>query len=268
LELGPLIAVGRTAEVYALGEDRVLKLMRSEMPRQIGEWEARAGGVVASSGLRAPRLLETVWVDDRFGLVYERLHGPSMLQVLQANPLRTGRLAAEFARLHAEMHAVSADGTGLPDLKASMRGMIERSASIPPDLRDAAFDRLDGLPDGNAILHYDMHPGNVIMTAAGPRAIDWMSVQRGDPAADIARTIFLIRDTGFIPGTSRVERAALFAARRWFLRSYLDAYRRQAILDEPAVRAWRPVVLAARLGEDIVEERPKLIKALRSGLDA
>jgi uncharacterized protein (TIGR02172 family) len=265
LETGPLIASGRTADVFALGDDRVLKLMRPDMPAEIGEWEARAGRVVTAAGLAAPRLLDTCWTDGRFGLVYERVYGPSMLQVVQSRPLQTGRMAAELARLQAEMHATSAGGKGLPSLKETLRGMIERS-DCPADVRAAVLDRMETLPDGDAILHYDLHPGNVLMTADGSRVIDWMTVQRGDPAADVARTIFLIRDTGHTPGTSMPGRIALFVVRRWFLWSYLRTYTRLAGLDRAAVKVWRPVMLAGRLAEGIAPERPGLLAEIRRTL--
>jgi uncharacterized protein (TIGR02172 family) len=261
-----LIARGRTAEVFELGADRVLKLMLPDFSAELGAMEERAGAVVGSAGLAAPRLLETFWVEDRFGLVYERVIGPSMLQALQSKPLHTGRLAAELARLHVEMHAASARNKGLPNLKDSLRRMIGGSEWVPDDLRGTAMERLDRLPDRDAILHYDLHPGNVLMTDSGSRVIDWMTVQSGDPAADIARTIFLVRDTGVAPVTSTVERAALFAIRRWFLRSYVRAYGGLAGYDVAAVRAWRPVVLAGRLAEGIVDEHPRLIAELRRTL--
>lgn len=38
------------------------------------------------------------------------------------------------------------------------------------------------------MLHLDLHPGNVILTVAGPVVIDWTDVLRGDPALDLAQT--------------------------------------------------------------------------------
>ena len=34
---------------------------------------------------------------------------------------------------------------------------------------------LDTLPDGQRFCHGDYHPGNVILTKAGPIVIDWMT---------------------------------------------------------------------------------------------
>jgi len=45
---------------------------------------------------------------------------------------------------------------------------------------------------GTRILHLDLHPANVVLTAAGPVVIDWNNVGAGDPGADVARTMITI----------------------------------------------------------------------------
>jgi uncharacterized protein (TIGR02172 family) len=265
VELGRPIAIGRTAEVFAWGEGRVLKLMRPEMPPQVGEVEARAAAAVTAAGIAAPRLLETIQVDGRFGLVYERVSGRSMLQAFPAEPLHIGRLAIQFARLHAAMH--DASGAGLPDLKDYLARQIGYAGdALPDDLRALALDRLAAMPDGDAILHGDMHPGNVVMTASGPVVIDWMTASRGDPAADVTRTLFLLRESA-VPGPQPpFQRLMVALVRRSFTRSYFRAYRRLRPFDPAAIQAWRPLIVAARLGEHIAPERERLVAELRREL--
>jgi aminoglycoside phosphotransferase (APT) family kinase protein len=265
VQLGRPLAVGRTAEVFAWGDGRVLKLYRPQMPDAIGHAEARAARIVSAAGLAAPRLFETTRVAGRLGLVYERVDGRSMLDTFPSQPWRVGQLAGQFAALHAAMH--DASGEGLPGLKGYLGQMMELAGdALPSDLRSAALERLRRLPDGGAILHGDMHPGNVLMGGSGPMAIDWMTVTRGDPAADVARTLFLLRE-GDIPGEAGLaRRAAVELVRRRFTSSYLSAYARRRGLDRAEVSAWRPVVLAARLGEGIEAERAQVIGILREAL--
>jgi aminoglycoside phosphotransferase (APT) family kinase protein len=266
VDLGRPIAVGRTAEVFDWGDGRVLKLIRPEMPAPLGRIEARAMEAVMAAGLAAPRLLETTEIDGRFGLVYERVSGRSMMQTMPARPWRIGVMGRQFARLQAAMHESS--GEGLRDVKEYLGGMIERAGErLPAELRAAALDRMGGLPDGAALLHGDLQPGNVVLTPAGPEVIDWLTAARGDPAADIARTLYLLRQA-VIPGPPppRPVRAVVEASRRWFTRSYLAAYRRLRPFDPDAVAAWRPVVLAARLGEGIPEEGDSIVAELRLAL--
>jgi GNAT superfamily N-acetyltransferase len=258
---GARIAVGRTAEVYAWGDDAVLKLIRPGMADGMADFEARVAAVVESADLPAPRLLERVTVDGRPGLVYERVVGPSMLEEV-GRPWSPASLARRFAELHVRTNAAS--GGDLPEHKTRLRDAIAASG-LAEDLVAAAMARLDGLPGGDAVLHGDFHPGNVIMSPTGPEIIDWMTVTRGDPAADVARTLYLLRES-IVPGASRVQLIALGFLRPWFARAYLAEYLRLSGFDGELVRAWRPVILAARLAEGIEVERPRIVAELRRTL--
>ncbi len=262
MALAQPIAAGRTAEVFAWGDGRILKLLRPGMPERIGRAEAAAMAIAMAARLAVPRLYETVRVEGRFGLVYERVEGRSMMDTLARRPWLAGRLAGQFAGLQASMH--NASGAGLPDLRGHLEQKMERAGeALPAEMKAAARTRLAALPDGDAICHGDMHPGNVLMTSTGPLAIDWLTVTRGDPAADVARTLYLLTEAR-IPGeTGILERSAVTAVRRLFARSYLRSYRRLRAVDPGAVAAWRPVVLAARLSEGIEAEREALVRMLR-----
>ena len=256
-ELGEPIGIGRTAEVFAHGDDQVVKLLRPGIPEIVGEREARVAALVDGAGVAAPRFVGTTRIDGRFGLLYERLHGPSMLDQVARNPFAIDRLAGRFAALHLAMHA--ADGSGLLDQKTEMRRMIDRAGDLLPDLaRSAALARLDALSAGRAICHGDMHPGNVLLTTRGPVVIDWMTSTCGSPAADVARTLFLLRDSGIPSYMPRLQRALVAGARRRFAGVYLRRYGTTGPVDADVV-AWRLPVLAARLGEEIEEERPAVL---------
>ena len=262
--LGEPIGFGRTAEVFAHGDGRVVKLFRPGIPEIVGEREARVAALVDGAGVAAPRFMGTTRIDGRLGLLYERLDGPSMLDALAHNPLAIDRLAGRFAALHHAMHA--AEGSGLPDQKPEMRRMIDRAGDLlPRPARSAALARLDALPAGRAICHGDMHPGNVLLTTGGPVVIDWMTSTCGSPAADVARTLFLLRDSGIPSYMPWFQRNLVARARRRFAGVYLRRYRAHGPLDAD-VAAWRLPVLAARLGEEIEEERPAVLALIEREL--
>ena len=107
-----------------------------------------------------------------------------------------------------------------------------------------------------------MHPGNVLMTSSGPVVIDWMTSSCGNPAGDVARTLFLLRHSG-IPGyVPRIQRNLITLARRRFGSVYLRRYRALRPIDEMDIDAWRLPVLAARISEGIEEERPAVLALL------
>jgi Phosphotransferase enzyme family len=80
-------------------------------------------------------------------IVMEWADGPTMLTVLGRRPLTFRRQARLLARLRAVVHAVPA-----------------------PEWLPAPFGDAGG---AQVLLHRDLHPQNVILTAGGPQIIDW-----------------------------------------------------------------------------------------------
>jgi aminoglycoside phosphotransferase (APT) family kinase protein len=264
-ELGAPIGLGRTAEVFALGDSDVVKLLRPGFLEKLVEEEATVAARVDAAGVAAPHFKGRTRIEGRPGVVFQRVAGPSMLDLLGRRPLEIDRLARRFAELHAAMH--DAAGAGLSDQKASLRWAMDYAApNLPAGSQAAALARLDALPGGTALCHGDMHPGNVIMAASGPVVIDWMTARNGNPTADVARTLFLLRDAA-VPGhMSRVQSGLLGLMRRRLTAVYLRHYRTLRSIDSAELAAWRLPILAARLAEDIEAEKPGIQAMIRREL--
>lgn len=145
-----------------------------------------------------------------------------------------------------------------------MRARIESSDRLPPRLAAFALEALDRCPDGDRLCHGDFHPGNVLVGGDGPLVIDWTAATRSDPAADVARTMFLLRSGAPMPGTPAPVRAIIAAGRKVFARFYLKGYRQRASADPAAIRAWEVPTAAARLAEGIEEETESLLSWLQA----
>ena len=257
--LGRPIAVGRTAEVFALGDTQVLKLLLPAFPRSMADHEAEVARVVVEVYPGAPRLMGTANVDGRPGLIYERIDGPTMDSFVRGHVWQASRLGRTLGELHAAVHA--ADGTGLAPQRDALRSAIDEAApDLPPGSREAALRRLDELPGGTAMCHGDLHPGNVILAPTRAVIIDWGNARAGSSVADVARSIYLMRDTPM--HEPRILSPFVGALRRRFVAAYLDRYRELRPLDPTELRAWRLPILAARMAEGIEDERVQLRSAI------
>jgi hypothetical protein len=86
MTLGAPLAVGRTAEIYAWGEGRVLKLFRDGWGKDSAAHELAAARAIHAAGVSSPRADEAVEVAGRAGILYEHISGPTLLDVLLARP--------------------------------------------------------------------------------------------------------------------------------------------------------------------------------------
>ena len=89
--------------------------------------------------------------------------------------------------------------TPAPPEALSIRAYMEASlqvpeAQIPEPIGESILALIDRLPPDERLCHCDLHPGNVIMTAEGPRLIDWTGARRGGAPLDLACCHFLCTD--------------------------------------------------------------------------
>jgi aminoglycoside phosphotransferase (APT) family kinase protein len=261
---GPLLARGRTAEVYAWSDNQIVKLFYAWCPPDSARHEQEIGRAIAATHLPTPKLVGAVEIESRQGLIYERVEGPTMVKQSNATPWLVFRFARQFADLHTEMHAARVDG--LPRLHAALRPTIEGLEALPPDLKSRVLRLVETLPEGDALCHLDFHPDQVVMTAAGPVIIDWITAHQGDPLADVARTCLLLR-FGQLPYGSRAMRAFINLWRGLFYRTYLARYlHRHPGISRREITAWMVPVAAARLGERIEGEQELLLGLIESHL--
>lgn len=255
---GPLVGTGRTAEVYGWDDDHVLKLFHATMPFASVVAEARFAAVVTAAGLPTPAAIDPlIEMDGRYGVIYARVDGPTMLALLASEPQRLEELAGEFGALHAQMHTCTC--SALPGQRAALERAIAYAPALPEHLRGRALQHLARLPGGDAICHGDFHPDNIVMTARGPVIIDWMTATCGNPVADVARTTLLFR-TADAPERNPVRAAALEEVRHRFYAVYRRAYEERLPLAEAEIEAWLPVLAAARLAEGVPEEEERLLR--------
>lgn len=259
---GALIGQGRIAEVFAWGDNQVLKLFRDWCPPDWVDREAQIARTVQATGLPAPVVGEVVEVDDRRGILYQRIEGPSLFEKLNAKPWTLVQAARLLAELHAAIHAC--DVPQLPPLKRHLEGKIRDAKPLSEAQKQAALAALAQLPDQNKLCHGDFHPDNVIMSPHGPVIIDWPTASRGHPLADVARTSLLMRVGGLPPTPAR--RLLVQALRSAFQEIYLRRYLQRRPFSQEDLAAWELPVTAGRLSEDIPEERHRVLELVEASL--
>jgi uncharacterized protein (TIGR02172 family) len=258
-----LVGTGRTCEVYAWGNDRVLKLLLPDIPREWADIEAGNGHDALAAGLPIPFHGEILEYSGRRGFILERFNAPSMLDTLGKQPWRVTRLARKMAELHIQVHACPAQPTWL-NQREWLKNDIEINEFIPDGLKGKVVATLDHLPDGNQMCHGDFHPGNIVMTSRGPVIIDWLTATRGHPLSDVARSFVLMSVGQPPPGTPGLWLIELI--RKSLLNTYSKTYFKLSEHARDQLPAWIAVNAAAFLLHSVPEERQFLISMIQEGV--
>jgi uncharacterized protein (TIGR02172 family) len=255
---GKLIGQGRTAEIYAWGDNQALKLYYAGWSASWVEQEAQVSRAVATTGLPVPATGNVLEVHGRFGILFERVSGPSMLQQFSARPWTAPHSLRVFTDLHLAMHTRNV--SGLPSQREQLARHISEASAASATMRAQALEQLERLPDDHVLCHGDYHPDNVLMTQTGPVIIDWGSASSGHPLADVARTELLLQMGE--PPPSQKNRWLLTSARALVRRAYIGRYLRRSPAHAAELEVWRFPIAVARLSEEIVEERDKLLRLI------
>lgn len=153
-------------------------------------------------------LAQGVW-QDRPAVLLEWCEGEPLADFLRQNPEAVHDLGVEFGRLHARINGLPAP----PELVAP-KVLLHYVQGDKPAGR------------AQALLHLDYHPLNVLTDGTRITAvIDWVNALPGDPRADFARTVSILRIAPIAPPPQPRE---LHSLRRALEHAWRQGYREVA----------------------------------------
>jgi aminoglycoside phosphotransferase (APT) family kinase protein len=202
---GKLIAAGRDSNIYEFGKGRVLR--RSRNGRSQTD-EAKTMEYVRSRGYPAPEVFSIS--DDGVDMVMARVEGPTMVEAASAQPWKLRRYGRMLAELHQALHLIE----------------------VPQWLPAAPCG------SGDALLHMDFHPLNIMLSSDGPVVLDWTRASRGNPLVDVAATWVLLA-SGEVD-MNRLEALIVRAGRKVLLNAYLKPFSQDRVVSVLGeVVAWK-----------------------------
>jgi phosphotransferase family enzyme len=193
--LGEKIGEGVCADVHAWAPGQVVKLFKSGHSRRLGWHEVRMTHAVFAAGGPAPEVFGEVEMEGRFGIVLSRFDGPTLLQLTRSGGITFEQAGAILASLYLSVHKTPPP-PAVPFLRDFMDSWLRLSgAAVPKHIATGILALIERLQPGDGLCHADLHPGNVIMTADGPRLIDWSGAVRAPAALDLASCHFMLTET-------------------------------------------------------------------------
>ena len=178
-----LIAKGNSAEIYKQNENQICKLFYKNYPKQLVEHEFNNAKIIYQLGINTPFPYDIVFIEERYGIIYEKLNGTTLLSKINTENTNVDFWIEKFVNFHKDFLKYQSD------VLINYKDFLKLFASESVDL----IKKIDNLQDGNFVLHGDFHPENVIVdNKSNLFLIDMMNVCKGPMIYDIARTYFLL----------------------------------------------------------------------------
>jgi Ser/Thr protein kinase RdoA (MazF antagonist) len=261
--LGEKIGEGASADIHIWAPGQIVKLFKAGNSERFGRHEARMTRAAFAAG--APEVFGEVTVDGRFGIVLRHLDGPTLQQLLLTSVMTLEQVGATLASLYISIHKTPP----LPDV-LSLRRWIDVFSRVsrdilPEHIAAGVLTLIDRLPPGDGLCHSDLHGGNVIMTADGPRIIDWACALRASGVFDIARVHISL--TELVPDDADPEPPRVINATVQSEYARLSGLSRAALTEamQPYLPILRAFVLLQRRRATTVQKK-QLIRRIEATL--
>lgn len=250
------LADGASSEVYALRDQRVVKLFKPGFRREAIELELHHSRLAHGLGIPTPRAEGLVTLQGRTGIVFERCDGPTLYDLIVQRAQPAAVLANLFFEVQRAIHESACPA--LDPLAARLARRVLQAHDVPEGVRRMALAALAAAPDADTLCHGDFHPINVIVTGERAVVIDWFDAARGDPALDVVRTLLYLQHAR-PDATDPAFRAA-------FLHAYVKRCRQAWPGRIEALQRWGLPVAVARLAEPLGDAERAALHAFVASL--
>ncbi|MBE5915938.1 MAG: hypothetical protein E7273_03765 [Pseudobutyrivibrio ruminis] len=198
-----LIAKGRTASVYAYSETEVLKVYFSFFPEEdiLLQWDNTLK--VTEIGIPCAKALELVQVGDSIGVIYERIYGETLSDLLTkawlSDNKEIGRLLDFYVSFAKSLHEKEFPVGTFEDIKEHYQKKINKVTGVFISEENAKklSTFIDDIPTSTHYLHGDLNQSNIILLSdRSVKMVDVGDAAQGDPLFDfcfLSGMVFLNR---------------------------------------------------------------------------
>ena len=256
--LGGLVARGTRSSIRAYGRGAVAKVPHPSTPDGWIESEAEYADAARAVGAPVPRLLGIEKISGRPASIWERVEGTSMWEQVIADPKLSREVGVMLADVQRDLFELVPPAT-LPRQRDRLVSKIRTAAATVESSLIRALELVPASAGPPRLCHGDLHPSNVILSRDGPVIVDWFDASRGDPVADVARTLLTLLGDGtmtplHLPGSDGRTLNALTDA-------YLVRAGEALSIDDALLERWQAVEAVARLAEGV--QRAALLEVWR-----
>ena len=165
----------RLAKLFNPGFDATFAFKEFEMSRAAFEM-----------GVPTPEPFRLITDGERVGTEYELIENKrSFCRIISEEPERIEEISIRFAKACRDLHAMKADTSRVPSMKARMIEFYNQEGTVPAFLKEKVMPILENIPDTPTCLHGDMQIGNIITDGRRNLWIDIGQSAYGAPEWDL-----------------------------------------------------------------------------------
>ncbi|MED0876664.1 aminoglycoside phosphotransferase family protein [Bacillus mobilis] len=233
MNLGNPIAKGNTAEIY-LYDSKVVKLFKEYLPDTESINEAKKQKYAYSCGLPVPNVFEVTRIQNRQAIIMEYVKGDSIGDLLLNNLNEAEHYINICVNEQKKIHSIRVNTDEIESMRERLERQIKSVYKLDEKQKGNILNKLHSIKFGPRLCHGDFHPFNLILSNKSVNIIDWVDASSGDIRADVFRTYLLYSQ-------SSVELAEM----------YLHIYCRNTGLTRDEIFQWAPIIITARIAENV-----------------
>lgn len=237
-----LIATGIQADVYSQ-DNMAVKVFHEDWPKANVLYEALICARVEDMGINVPIIHEVAKIDGKWAIYMDRIEGKTLYDLLKEEPDKTEEYINKMVDLQLEVHSKKIPL--LNKLKDKMKNQIKSLDTIDETKKYDLLTRLGSMPKHVKLCHGDFNPKNIIIKDGKTYVLDWLDATQGNASADVGITYLILSLE--MPKVAELY-LSLFCEKSKTARKYVER--------------WLPIVAAARLTENIPEEKELLMRWL------
>lgn len=237
-----LIATGIQADVYSQ-DNMAVKVFHEDWPKTNVLYEALICARVEDIGINVPIVHEVAKIDGKWAIYMDRIEGKTLYDLLKEEPENATEYINKMVDLQLEVHSKRIPL--LNKLKDKMSSQIKSLDTLDDAKKYDLLTRLDSMPKHVKLCHGDFNPKNIMIKDGKTYVLDWIDATQGNASADVGITYLIL--------SLEMPNAAEL---------YLNLFCEKSKTAKKYVQRWLPIVAAARLTQEIPEERELLMKWL------
>ena len=183
-----IIGEGKNAEVFKLDENKILKLYRKSVTKEVSYSQYKTSRYAYEFGINTARVYDYVRCGDRYGIIFEYIKAQKLAQYMSRPEVNSADAARKLGSTLRHIHSLEIDKDCLLPLKSVYRSKVERfSKFMTLEQIERLVALIDLLPGKPVVLHGDFHKGNIFVRDGEYLVIDLDNMSYGSPLFDFIK---------------------------------------------------------------------------------